>query len=225
MSDEELSPEEEEMIREAEAEQAEQDAAIEAEAKIRAASAPQDHEAAATELRDKLLRALAEVENTRRRAERDKDDAYKYAITRFARDVLSVADNLRRALDSVDEDARNEGGEALSALIAGVSMTERELLNTFEKHGIKQVNPGAGERFDPNLHQAVAEIPGTGQPNGAIVQVAQTGFVIEDRLLRPAMVLVAKGEAAAAPTPPDPQAEDDGLEDGPEPGSKIDTQA
>lgn len=144
------------------------------------------------EMRDRLMRALADAENTRRRAERDKEDALKYSITRFARDVLSVADNLRRALDSVDETAKAEGGEALDALLSGVSMTERELMNVFAKHGIKQIDPEPGEKFDPNLHQAMAEVPGTGQPNGTVVQVTQIGFGIEGRLLRPAMVLVAK---------------------------------
>ena len=187
----------------------------------KAEAGPADAEAAAEDMRDRLLRALAEVENTRRRAERDKEDAYKYAVTRFARDVLAVADNLRRALDSVDDAAKAEGGEALSALLAGVSMTERELLNTFEKHGIKQINPAPGEKFDPNLHQAMAEVPGTGQPNGTVVQVTQNGFTIEDRLLRPAMVLVAKGEPAAAPAA---SAGDDGGEEN-EPGSKVDTKA
>jgi len=144
------------------------------------------------EMRDRLMRALADAENTRRRAERDKEDALKYAITRFARDILSVSDNLRRALDSVDDAAKAEGGEALAALLSGVSMTERELMNVFSQHGIKQVNPKAGDRFDPNVHQAIAEVPGTGQPNGSVVQVTQTGFTIGGRLLRPAMVLVAK---------------------------------
>jgi len=150
-------------------------------------------EAVMDEMRDRLLRALADAENTRRRAERDREDALKYSITKFARDVLSVADNLRRALSSVDEEAKAEGGEALTALLDGVSVTERELLNIFAQHGIKQVNPEAGEKFDPNLHQAMAEVPGTGQPNGTVVQVTQVGYTIGDRLLRPAMVLVARG--------------------------------
>ncbi len=178
----------------------------------------------ADDLRDKLLRALAELENTRRRAERDKEDAYKYAVTRFARDMLSVGDNMRRALDSIDEGARATGGEALDTLMTGVAMTEREMQNVFEKHGIKQVNPDPGVKFDPNVHQAMAEVPGTGLPNKAVFQVTQPGYVIEDRLLRPAMVLVAKGDPAAAATP---SAEDTLNADGeePEPGSKIDTSA
>lgn len=149
-------------------------------------------EAVMEEMRDRLLRALADAENTRRRAERDREDALKYSITKFARDVLSVADNLRRALASVDDEAKANGGEALTALLDGVSVTERELLNVFTQHGIKQVNPEAGDKFDPNLHQAIAEVPGTGQPNGTVVQVTQVGYTIGDRLLRPAMVLVAR---------------------------------
>lgn len=178
----------------------------------------------ADEMRDRLLRALADAENTRRRAERDREDALKYAITRFARDVLSVADNLRRALDSVDEAAKAEGGEALKSLLDGVSMTERELLNTFEKYGIEQVNPAPGEKFDPNVHQAMAEVPGTDQPNGTVVQVTQIGFTIEDRLLRPAMVLVAKGAPTSTADRVEKAANDEAGEGG-EPGSKIDTQA
>jgi len=149
-------------------------------------------EAVMDEMRDRLLRALADAENTRRRAERDREDALKYSITKFARDVLSVADNLRRALASVDDEAKAEGGEALTALLDGVSVTERELLNILTQHGIREVNPEAGEKFDPNLHQAMAEVPGTGQPNGTVVQVTQVGYTIGDRLLRPAMVLVAR---------------------------------
>jgi len=160
------------------------------------------------EMRDRLMRALADAENTRRRAERDKEDALKYAITRFARDILSVSDNMRRALDSVDDAAKAEGGEALAALLSGVSMTERELMNVFSKHGIKQVNPKAGDRFDPNVHQAIAEVPGTGQPNGAVVQVTQTGFTIGGRLLRPAMVLVARDAGGkGGPQEPTPDTE------------------
>ncbi len=155
-----------------------------------------DPEAVVEEMRERLLRALADAENTRRRAERDREDALKYAITRFARDILAVADNLRRALGSVDDAAKAEGGAALEALLSGVEVTERELMNIFARHGIVQVDPQPGEKFDPNLHQAMAEVPGTGQPSGTVVQVTQTGFVIGDRLLRPAMVLVAKDAGA-----------------------------
>ncbi len=148
------------------------------------------------EMRDRLMRALADAENTRRRAEREKEDAYKYANTRFARDLLSVADNFRRALDSVDAEAKAAGGEALQNLLDGIAITERELLNAFEKHNVKQVAPAIGDKFDPNVHQAIAEVPGTGQANGTVYQVTQVGYLIDDRLLRPAMVIVARGGSA-----------------------------
>jgi len=190
MSDEHKPHEEEQDLPVAETDEP-QGQAEAAEAMAAEAGGPSP-EAVMEEMRDRLLRALADAENTRRRAERDREDALKYSITKFARDVLSVADNLRRALASVDDEARAQGGEALTALLDGVSVTERELLNIFTQHGIKQVNPEAGEKFDPNLHQAMAEVPGTGQPNGTVVQVTQIGYTIGDRLLRPAMVLVAR---------------------------------
>ncbi|WP_321393436.1 nucleotide exchange factor GrpE [Emcibacter sp.] len=144
------------------------------------------------ELKDKLLRAVAETENLRRRAEREKQDATNYAVTAFARDLLPVSDNLRRALDSLPEDA--DGNETLKALVEGVEMTERELLNNFEKHGIRKVDP-KGEKFDHNLHQAMFEIPNSGAEEGTVVQVMQVGYTLKERLLRPAMVGVAKGSA------------------------------
>jgi len=174
------------------------------------------------EMRERMMRALAEAENTRRRAERDKEDAYKYAVTRFARDLLSVGDNMRRALESIDDAARAQGGEALDNLMTGVSMTEREMQNVFDKHGIKKISPEMGTKFDPHLHQAMAEVPGTGLPNKSVFQVTAPGYMIEDRLLRPAMVLVAKteaGEETAAPQDAKPDGEE------PEPGSNIDTSA
>ena len=191
MSDEHKPHEEEQELPDVKADEP-QGQAEAAEAMAAEAGGPSP-EAVMDEMRDRLLRALADAENTRRRAERDREDALKYSITKFARDVLSVADNLRRALASVDDEAKAEGGEALTALLDGVSVTERELLNIFAQHGIKQVNPEAGDKFDPNLHQAMAEVPGTGQPNGTVVQVTQVGYTIGDRLLRPAMVLVARG--------------------------------
>ncbi len=148
-------------------------------------------EAEIAALKDQALRAVAEAENTRRRVERDKEEAVKYAASRFARDMLSVADNLRRALDAAPADTADD---ATKALIAGVEATERELLSGFEKHGIKRIDP-MGSRFDPNLHEAVFEVPGTGQPGGTVVQVLQAGYTLHDRLLRSAMVGVAKAEA------------------------------
>jgi molecular chaperone GrpE len=142
------------------------------------------------EAKDRLLRALAETENTRRRAQREREDLQKYAITGFAKDLLSPVDNLRRALDSMPEaevqDAKVRG------LLEGVAATERELLAALERHGVKRIDP-KGEKFDHNFHQAIFEAENSGQPAGTIVEVLQPGYVLHDRLLRPAMVGVAKG--------------------------------
>jgi molecular chaperone GrpE len=142
------------------------------------------------QLRDQALRALAEVENTRRRAERDREDTAKFAIGKFARDLLNVADNLRRALDAVPADADNP---ALKALAEGVEATERELLAAFEKHGLTRIDP-IDQKFDPNFHQAMFEVPNSGKLPGTVVQVMIPGYVLNGRLLRPAMVGVATGE-------------------------------
>ena len=149
------------------------------------------------DLKDQLLRALAEAENTRRRAERDVSDARRYAIAGFARDMLSVGDNFRRALDTMPEGEEPKDPN-VKALVDGVAMTEREFLNTLEKHGIAKIEPH-GERFDPNKHQAMFEVPNEDVPNGTVVQVVQPGYVIADRVLRPAMVGVSKGGPKAAP--------------------------
>ncbi|GAK43756.1 GrpE protein [Tepidicaulis marinus] len=148
-------------------------------------------EAELAETKDRLLRLAAELENTRRRAEREKQDAARYGAASFARDVLSVADNLRRAIDAVPEEERANA----SAIIEGVEMTERALHTTFERHGIKPIAPQPGDKFDANFHEAMFEIPNTGLPSGAIVQVVETGYMIGDRLLRAARVGLAKGEA------------------------------
>jgi molecular chaperone GrpE len=153
-------------------------------------------EAQIAKLTDQLLRALAEAENMRRRSQREIEDARKYAVANFARDVLTVADNLRRALDAVPDDAA--ASEDLKALSEGVSLTERELLAMMERHGIRKVNP-MGEKFDPNLHQAMFEADTPGADPGTVIEVAQAGFVIGERLLRPAMVGVAKKPPKAAP--------------------------
>jgi molecular chaperone GrpE len=160
-------------------------------------------EAELAEAQDRLLRALAETENTRRRAQRERADAEKYSIAKFAGDLLSVADNLRRALDSLPESEARD--DRTRSLLSGVAATERELLAAFERHGLKRIDP-MGERFDHNLHQAVFEIEHSGRPAGTIVEVLQPGYVVHDRLLRPAMVGVAKGGA--------PAAEPDGTDDG-----------
>lgn len=148
-------------------------------------------EAEIAKLKNDVLYAKAETENTRRRLEQQAEDRGKYAVSNIAKDVLSVADNLRRALDSVPAAAR-EGNESLAALTTGVEMTERELLATFERYGIKPV-AAQGERFDPNLHQAMMEMEDASQPEGTVVLVMQAGYTLHDRLLRPALVGVAKG--------------------------------
>jgi molecular chaperone GrpE len=156
-------------------------------------------EAEAAEFKDRALRALAEVENIRRRGEREREDALKYATTNFARDLVSAADNLRRALTSVPEAEVKD--EMTRNLLAGVAATERELMGAFEKHGIRRIDP-KGEKFDHNFHQAIFELENTGKPAGTIVEVLQSGYVLHDRLLRPAMVGVAKGgPAGEAPNP------------------------
>ncbi len=146
-------------------------------------------EAELAEHKDRALRALAEVENVRRRAQREREDAAKYAVTGFARDLLSAADNLRRALDSLPEAEIRD--ERTRGLLEGVAATERELLGVFERHGIRRIDP-KGEPFDHNFHQAIFEAEAPGQPGGAVVEVLQPGWVLHDRLLRPAMVGVAK---------------------------------
>ncbi|HEY1961354.1 MAG TPA: nucleotide exchange factor GrpE [Rhizomicrobium sp.] len=146
------------------------------------------------ELRDRLLRALADTENTRRRAERDRSDASQYAIAGFARDILAVADNFARAIEACPADARESASPQVKAVIEGVEATERQLLATLERHGVKPIDTSEG-KFDPNFHQAIAQVPGEGKPPGSIVNVVQTGYRIGDRLLRPAMVTVSRPES------------------------------
>jgi molecular chaperone GrpE len=149
-------------------------------------------EAEKADLKDKLLRALADMENVRRRTARELADARIYAVTNFARDMLTVADNLRRALDSVPGEARKDADGPLKALIEGIDVTERDLLKTLERHGVRRLDP-EGQKFDPHLHQAMFEVPRPDVPNGTVVQVMQSGYVIGERVLRPALVGVAKG--------------------------------
>jgi molecular chaperone GrpE len=149
-------------------------------------------EAEKADLKDKLLRALADMENMRRRTEREVTDARAYAIANFARDMLTVADNFQRAIDSVPSEARAAGEPALKALIEGIELTERDMLKTLERYGVKRLDP-EGQKFDPNLHQAMFEVPNPDVPNGTVVQVVQAGYVIGERVLRPALVGVAKG--------------------------------
>ena len=158
------------------------------------AAEPETDESAADDeaqqIKDQLIRTLAELENTRKRAERDVAQARKFAITDFARDLLSASDNLRRALESAPED-RDELDITLKNLVIGVEMTEKELLGVFEKHGIRKIDP-LGDKFDYNLHQAMFEVPDANTEPGTVVQVMQPGYVLQDRLLRAAMVGVSK---------------------------------
>ncbi|MBH0237388.1 nucleotide exchange factor GrpE [Methylobrevis sp. L22] len=165
-------------------------------------------EAQAAELREQLLRTLADMENLRRRTEREIKDARQYAVTGFARDMLQVGDNLRRALDALPADSRAAADQAVTALFDGVEMTERGLISTLEKHGVRKISP-AGEKFDPNFHQAIYEVPNPDVVAGTVMQVMQDGYVIGDRVLRPAMVGVARGgpKVAPAPAPADAPAE------------------
>lgn len=157
----------------------------------------------AADLKDKLLRTMAEMENMRRRAERERDEAKKYAVTAFARDMLAVGDNMTRAIQSLGEDARSDANPAIKTLIEGVEMTEREMVNVFERHGITKLDP-KGERFDPNFHQAMFEIENPDVSAGTVLEVVATGYVIGERVLRPAMVGVSKG-GPKAPKPAAPE--------------------
>src|SRR5437016_8256286 len=150
----------------------------------------------AAEARDKMLRTLAEMENLRKRTSREVADARAYGITGFARDILDIADNLQRALDAIPAEARDAADPGLKALIEGVELTERSLLNTLEKNGVKKFDPSGG-KFDPNFQQAMFEVPDPSVPAGTVVQVVQSGFMIGDRVLRPALVAVSKGGAKA----------------------------
>ncbi len=145
------------------------------------------------ELKEKLLRAMADMDNLRKRLEREKEEAVKYAAAQFARDMLSVSDNLSRALEAVPPEKREEGSEFLKNLIEGVEMTLKELLNTFERHNIRRIRP-MGEKFDPNFHEAMFEVTDTDAETGTVVHVMQDGYTHHDRVLRPAMVGVAKQE-------------------------------
>jgi len=148
------------------------------------------------EMRDRLLRTLADMENLRRRTEREKADTARYAITNFARDVLTVGDNLKRTMDHVPADAAAED-PALKTFLEGVELTERELLNVLERHGVTRIEP-LGQRFDPNFQQAMFEVQNPDVAEGTVVDVMQAGYAIGDRCLRPALVAIAKGGAKQA---------------------------
>jgi molecular chaperone GrpE len=142
-------------------------------------------------LKDRLLRSAADMDNLRKRAEREKAEATLYAATNFARDLLSVSDNMQRAVSAMSQDDKDGADPVIRNLIAGVEMTEKELLNVFQRYGIRRVET-VGHKFDPNLHQALFEVPTKDHPPGTVVQEMQSGFAIGDRCLRPAMVGVAR---------------------------------
>ena len=180
------------------------------EAANQAAAAPEEAEAAQTDaerdgfavvealnaenatLKDRVLRVLAEMENLRRRTEREVADAKTYGVSSFARDMLNVGDNLSRALESLPETARAEAGDVLKSFIDGVELTARDLATALGRHGVKKLEP-QGEKFDPNFHQAIFETPDETLPSGTVTKVVQSGWTIGDRVLRPAMVGVSKG--------------------------------
>jgi molecular chaperone GrpE len=144
------------------------------------------------ELRDRVLRTIAEMENLRKRTEREIGDTRSYAIAGFARDMLTATDSLSRALMVLPAEARDSTDAAMKSLIEGIEMTEREMQRLLAKHGVKPIE-AEGQKFDPHKHQAMFEVPDPSRPEGTVVQVVQTGFAIGDRVLRPAMVGVSKG--------------------------------
>jgi len=173
--------------------QAQDAEAASAEAATTAAGSPEER---VRELEESLKRAVAEQENLRKRMEREKADTARYAIANFAREVLGIADNIERAIDAVPKDAA-ANDQALKTFLEGIEVTERELHKAMERHGIAKLNP-EGEKFDPNFHQAMFEIPTTDMPSGMVMQVVQPGYLLEDRVLRPAMVGVSKAAPAAS---------------------------
>jgi molecular chaperone GrpE len=194
-------PKKNEDLPEDDAEQQEADAETVAEADAAADTGEADPvEALAAEnaeLKDRLMRALAEVENVRRRADKERQDAAKFGPSGLAKELLAVADNLGRALQSVTDEDR-EASASVKNLVVGVEMIEKQFVDAFERFHIKRIDP-LGEKFSYEKHQAISEATDTGQPAGTIVQVLQPGYMMHDRLLRPAMVVVAKGEPDAAP--------------------------
>ncbi|CTQ73509.1 nucleotide exchange factor GrpE [Roseibium alexandrii] len=166
------------------------------------------------ELKDRALRTMAEMENLRRRTEKEVKDARQYAVSGFARDMLTVSDNLSRALEALPEDDRKNADAGVASLIEGVEMIERDLLNQLEKNGVRKLEP-EGQKFDPNFHQAMFEVPNTEVPNNTVVQVVQAGYVIGERVLRPAMVGVSKGGPKETPK----------ADAGTEPGETVDKSA
>lgn len=162
------------------------------------------------ELQERALRITADMENLRRRTQKDVADARAFSISAFAREMLAVSDNLQRALQAIPQEAREAGDEGFKALIEGVELTERSMMQALEKNGVKRISP-LNEKFDPNFHQAMFEIPNDTVPNNTVLQVVQDGFVIGERCLRPAMVGVSKGGPKQSANATDPA-------DGDEPG-------
>jgi molecular chaperone GrpE len=175
------------------------------------------------DLKDRYLRAAAETENTRRRAERERVEAGQFAIQRFAKDLLEVADNFRRALEALPASARQGLSPQVANLLTGIEATENQMLSIFERHQLKRLTP-KGERFDPHLHQAIAEAPHAEVPEGHVTDVAQVGFTLAGRLIRPAMVVVSKGSAGLSPPADAPKANGHHADHAP-PGSRLDTKA
>ncbi|QDG74648.1 nucleotide exchange factor GrpE [Labrenzia sp. PHM005] len=200
MSDENKSPEDQPEVQTAEPEGANGAGAAPEENAVDPVEALMAENA---DLKDRALRTMAEMENLRRRTEKEVKDARQYAVSSFARDMLTVSDNLRRALEALPEDDRKNADAGIAALIDGVEMIERDLLKQLEKNGVSKLDP-EGSKFDPNFHQAMFEVPNTEVPNNTVVQVVQAGYVIGERVLRPAMVGVSKGGPKEAPKPDAP---------------------
>ncbi|MEP1932215.1 MAG: nucleotide exchange factor GrpE [Roseibium sp.] len=211
MSDENKSPDEQPEELNTEADAANEQAAAPEE---QAANPIEALQAENADLKDRALRTMAEMENLRRRTEKELKDARQYAVSSFARDMLTVSDNLSRALDTLPEDDRKNADAGIAALIEGVEMTERDMLNQLEKNGVKKLNP-EGQKFDPNFHQAMFEVPNPDVPNKTVVQVVQAGYAIGERVLRPAMVGVSAGGPKDAPK----------ADAGGEPGETVDKSA
>ncbi len=191
MADETTNPNASGTPPEPEATGAPQAAADPAEEALRLSAEVDTLQGQVADLTDRLLRAHAEMENIRKRGEREREETAKYAITKFARDVVAVADNFERAIQAVPAEAVEQDG-ALKSLVDGISMTEREFLNVLERNGVKRVNP-KGETFNPHQHQAMMEMQNAEVAPGTILEVFQCGYMIDDRVLRPAMVVIAKG--------------------------------
>lgn len=150
--------------------------------------------------KDQMLRALADAENTRRRSQKEREDAGKYAVSSFARDLLDVADNFHRALQSIPAELK-DADERVKGVVTGIETVQKEMLRTFEKHGIRKIEP-IGEPFNPHFHEVIFEAPVPGKPPGTVIQLIEAGYILNDRLLRPARVGVSKADGSGAGEPP-----------------------